>query len=1045
MLWYGHPVPGDEAALPPGLYEQIITRRFERALIQLGERAQSSALGPADAASYLVEHLRVALGRALHALGSSESAESLPKQIRLANEVLTLLEGRAPGAVLTHEDAVADQARLLTAVLQEHGGGLVGQMQAPLRPHMPLSQNALLSNAPHEPSLSAELKRELESADRVDLLCAFIVWSGVRVLIEPLKRLRERGVPVRVITTTYTGTTELRALEALREAGAEIKVSYDTRSTRLHAKAWLFERASGFSTAYIGSSNLSHSAIHEGLEWNVRLSAVISPDLLQRFRATFATYWADVHFEPYELERFATAIKQERGGGNQHLLLFDLKPYPFQQAILERLAVERERHGRWRNLLVAATGTGKTVISAFDYRRVVEAWGRGRLLFVAHRREILEQSLFTFRSVLRDGTFGDLLVGGTTPGQSEHLFASIQTLAGQNLSKLDPTYYDVVIVDEFHHAEAPTYRRLLERLKPRLLLGMTATPERTDSLDVTHWFEGHIAVELRLWDALQQGLLCPFQYFGIADDVDLAQLEWRRGGYDQAALSKLYTGNDARVAKVIRALTDLVHDPLGMRALGFCVSVEHARYMARSFNAAGIPAEAVSGGTPDAERAAALRRLKQRAVNVVFSVDLFNEGIDVPEVDTVLFLRPTESATVFLQQLGRGLRHAEGKGGLTVLDFIGQQHRQFRFEPRFAALTRSRGRELERQVLDQFPYLPAGCSIQLDRVAREVVLNNLRTALRGQQSAILTADLRRLGDVSLTTFLRETSRDLSDVYRLGLGWSGLRRLAGFGPPPGPEEIALARAVGRLLHMEDQERTSYYIGVLSQDRPPAVGTLSVRQQRLIQMLLLDLWGPAPAFETLDAALQALWSHPAIREELVQLLTVLGDTSVHTTRDAALGPDVPLLTHARYTRQAILASVGDSTVQEPRTWREGVRYIAPAKADVFLVTLRKTPDRFSPSTMYRDYALSPTRFHWESQSTTSVGSPTGQRYIHHAQQGSAIYLFAREESDSAGGGTMAYLFLGQARYVSHEGERPMAITWELEAPIPPDFFQEARAAA
>jgi superfamily II DNA or RNA helicase len=235
-----------------------------------------------------------------------------------------------------------------------------------------------------------------------------------------------------------------------------------------------------------------------------------------------------------------------------------------------------ERHDRWCNLIVAATGTGKTVVAALDYKRIAESWRGASLLFVAHRQEILEQSRRLFRHVLRNGAFGELLVGGNRPLEGRHVFASVQSLAHVGLGSIQPDAYDVVIIDEFHHAEAPTYRRILEYLKPRLLLGLTATPERADTKDILQWFGGKIAVELRLWDALDQGLLCPFQYFGIADEVDLSQLQWKRTGYDTAALSALYTANDFRTGKIVRAVRDLISDPMAMRALGF-VSASNMR------------------------------------------------------------------------------------------------------------------------------------------------------------------------------------------------------------------------------------------------------------------------------------------------------------------------------------------------------------------------------------------------------------------------------------------------------------------------------------
>lgn len=336
----------------------------------------------------------------------------------------------------------------------------------------------------------------------------------------------------------------------------------------------------------------------------------------------------------------------------------------FVEEMLEKLAVERDRHHRYKNLVVAATGTGKTIVAALDYKRLRDRDGDLRLLFVAHRQEILKQSLGAFRQVLRSGDFGELYVDGHRPDEWRHVFASVQSLAQADLEQVDPSAFDVVIVDEFHHAAAPTYRRLLERLfqldaalapphPPRILLGLTATPERTDAEDILHYFDNHIAVELRLWEALERGLLCPFQYFGLHDNTDLSSVRWSRKGYDTAELERVYTGDHARVNLVLAQVSQKHRHAATMRALGFCVSIAHAQFMAQRFTEAGLPSLAVSKDTDSHSRAEALTSLRAGLLRALFAVDLFNEGVDLPEVDTLLFLRPTESALVFLQQTGR--------------------------------------------------------------------------------------------------------------------------------------------------------------------------------------------------------------------------------------------------------------------------------------------------------------------------------------------------------------------------------------------------------
>ncbi|HZU14506.1 MAG TPA: DUF3427 domain-containing protein [Chloroflexota bacterium] len=1018
----------DGATLPPGLYEQLLTE----ALLSRVPRDRSELRDLVPESSHL---LTLQVARALNRALSSTRLD-MAQSVALCNQLLIeISQSDAVGAVVPG-DRIPSPAELLTAIRPPLSN--VAQPSAWPRPETPLSEDALLVNAPHEPTLAAELRTEILSADGVDLLCAFIVWNGIRIFRQQLEEVAQRGVPIRVITTTYTGTTEPRALDELARIGAEIKVSYDTRATRLHAKAWLFERASGFSTAYIGSSNLTHSALHQGLEWNVRLTQARSPALLDRFRAAFETYWSDAHFRAYRPDEFAVAVQRTHNDSSTEYTPFDIVPFEYQRAMLDTLEAERMRHGRWRNLVVAATGTGKTIVAALDYKRVAEQWKDASLLFVAHRQEILEQSRHLFRNVLRDGSFGELMVGGQRPLHGRHVFASIQSLSHADLASMPRDAYDVVIVDEFHHAEAPTYRRLLEHIEPRLLLGLTATPERADQGDILRWFDGHIAVDLRLWEAIDQGLLCPFQYFGVADDVDLSALEWKRTGYDTHALSSLYTANEFRTAKILQAVHDVVSDQSQMRALGFCVSVEHADYMATSFTKAGIPSCAVTGGTAPAERARIIKRLRSREINTIFTVDVFNEGVDIPELDTILLLRPTESVTVFLQQLGRGLRLSEGKAGLTVLDFIGQQRREFRFGPRFQALTDLSAKELPNAVEHGFPYLPSGCYIQLDRVATRIVLDNLRQVSQGGRD-LLVRELRGLGDVSLAEFLKGTGRSLDDIYRWTRpGWMNLRRDAGLRAPARDDgDLALTRAVGRMTYVDDRERLDKYRTWLVRPEPPSISALSERDIRLLNMLHVDLQRGTPPTSLADS-LARLWPHEGLRLELAEVLGVLAaqtDTLAIEDRSSF----EPLAVHARYSRDEVLAALGAATPERPRPLREGVMWAEQANADIFFVTLRKSDKHFSPTTMYRDYAISPWLFHWESQSTTSVASPTGQRYINHAARGSRVLIFARELP------TQPFVYLGPATHVRHEGDRPISIVWQLEWEIPPLFFLAARAAS
>lgn len=937
----------DTDGLRPGPRDHLMTRALARLLEQVDPAFwQDVSLDPAEGPERLARHAMAEIARRL-ALDDTADGQ--------AGTVNELLRQVAADEESWENAEVVLPARVLAGIKARSS---LGQpMDLPPLPATPFSQSDLLVNAEGQPNIGSELKAELASADSVALICAFVIWTGVRHLRDPLAEVIRRGGRVRVITTTYMGATEKRAVDELFNLGAEIRVALDARTTKLHAKAWLLDRESGLTTAFVGSSNLSHTALFDGLEWNVRLSSMDASHVIDRVRMMFESHWGSEHFELYDPDVNGDELEQalrehdRRSLGETSTITFanlDVRPYPHQQRMLDALMVERDRHDRHRNLVVAATGTGKTVVAALDYRQLVDRHGDLSILFVAHREEILKQSLTTYRAVLRRGDFGEIHGAGRT-ATGRHVFAMIQSLHGARIGEMAPDAFDVVVVDEFHHAAADSYDRLLRHLQPRELVGLTATPERLDGRDVTDWFDHRIAVELRLWEAIDQGFLVPFQYFGVADGTDLRQLNWRRGGYAMEELSNLLTGDDIRVAKLLDAVQRLVLDPGRMRALGFCVSKEHARYMARKFSEAGLTSIALTGDDSGEVRDQALQRLRAGEIRCVFSVEVLGEGVDVPDVDTVMLLRPTASATVFTQQLGRGLRRARDKSSLTVIDLIGQQHREFRFDDRLRAILDPRRGKMIKQVEDDFPFLPAGCAVDLDRQSREIILDNLRSAVQRSRWATLVADLQGEDDeIQLRAFLHAHDHRLEDVYKSNRSWTALRRDSGrrTAAPQDPSfESQRLRAVSRIVHVDDPERIEFYWDILAEANAPRFGALDERHRRLIRMLCWNLGSGSSASDSLDGFLDALWREEAVRQELTELLEFADQESTTRSRPSPLPAEVPLVLHAKYTRADVSAALAIGDGLKPPPSREGLIATPDARYDAFFVDLQKAERDYS----------------------------------------------------------------------------------------------------
>ncbi|MEO8117935.1 MAG: DUF3427 domain-containing protein [Rhodoferax sp.] len=1045
-------VSGITMTFPQGLYDRLVYEDEIGELTSLSgqHRALFSAPTSHQRREQFIAELVHRLPELLDAASSglTDASEKAKAEIELIRQLLMKLRPRG------------EDQRLLAMPPQ-----LLKSVHAPNAdinfPTTGLRHPWLFTSARADPSLLNELRAELGSVDRVDILVSFITWSGVRKLLDVLTQvtaLDASGKPktqFRILTTTYIGATEIRAVDAFAKLpGFELRISLDGRRTRLHAKAWIFHRNSSFGTAFVGSANLSESALIGGIEWTVKFAQASGSSLFTAAVANFETLWNDREFQSYDpnneqhREALMRALAEERGYGNRANAAntnvvaiqtwFDLRPKSYQQEMLDRLAAER-RLGRRRNLIVAATGTGKTVVAAFDYLRLRDEEGTApRLLFIAHRSQILAQALSTYRQVLRDPAFGELLDGDNNPDQYEHVFATINTVHSRGLvAQLGADFWRIVVVDEAHHLPAATFDQFVKSVRPHYLLGLTATPERSDGQSLIQYFDsrpdGSPSVSLRLWDALDQQLLSPFEYYATADDTDLSAVQWGRG-VEIAQLSTIISGNDVRAKTVVIAISTYVSDLNALKGLAFCVSVAHAVFMAAFFGRSGLPAVALSGKDSQEARAAAVQRLRSGEIKIICSCDVFNEGIDIPEANAVFLLRPTQSPVIFQQQIGRGLRLAKGKDVCLILDFVGLHNADFRFDVLLRSITGMSRRQIEDAVANGFSTLPAGVHIQFDRVARNRVLDNLRLALNLNVVRLCTeltawASLKNDGPVSLRNFLLECQLELSDIYTGGSNarsWSSLKRRAGLEMSAvGERESDIARRVFSILHADDPSLLNAWLDAF--DGKPANMTR-------VQMLAHQLLPSRKELVTPEAFLALLKRNPVVLAELRELSEVLRERSALMPIHLPATPDSwTLALHGRYTRAEVLTAVGHANSFVRPLSDGGCLPLEENKIEILFVTLDKS-EGFAEHVQYKDYSISPELFHWQTQNKAGANNMSGRRYIESPGNGWTFQLFVRENND------VAYVAVGPVQLASHEGDRPISITWRLDSPLTAELFRK-----
>lgn len=1070
----------------PGVYEMLVSTAIERKLSSLPSDKfliQKNDIDSAESCKMLADYLAEAVCAILkNYFRDQNPSKSISAQVEVVNRVLQFIESEwKDDNVATADYQLSDESKLsfLRGIYSKIGYS--DEQIAQQAKNHPLSgyRVSSLFTGGNDISIDDEIKRDIQTADRIDFVVSFIKFEGLRLIYQYLKDfLGREGARLRILTTTYMGATDPKAIRKLYDlknyGDVKIRASFNNNQERLHAKAYIFSRDSGFDTAYIGSSNLSRSALTKGLEWNMRVTSIENGHIINKTKATFDSYWNSDDFEPIDTEErlnaFENAIWEQthRGGSDsgdesQYLIRFERKTH--QIKVLEKLQFERNHMHSFKNLIIAATGTGKTAISAFDFKDynkicLTEKGRKARLLFIAHREKILKQARSTFRSVMVDANFGEIWTGRISPsaaGNLDQLFMTIQTLNNNwnTFDWLGADYYDYVVIDEVHHSRAGSYREVFSRFSPEIFIGLTATPERMDGREIKPDFNNRFAAEIRLQEALDQRLLSPFDYFCITDDsVDLSLVPCNGDTYDKGLLNQLYkTHNIQRFNLIQRALENYVTNPHECKAVCFCAGIEHAELMAEMFVRTGYKAKSVtSHNSSDIDRLAG--ELARGEINYLCVADILNEGIDIPEIDTVMFLRPTESLTVFLQQLGRGLRLADGKTCLTVLDFVAQANKSYNYERRFRALIGRTTKSISHEITHGFKFLPRGCSITMERQAQEYILQNINEAifnLRRLRQEVGSFEHNTGRALTLRNFLDNFGLDIRRIFKTPGSWARLKALAGkadatFDADSKYVEL-LEGGLSRLYHTNSYDYLTFLNSLIANNFK--LDSTTDRERRFSKMLYYTIWlDPiekvnskyGTRFETIENAISSLREQPWIIEDLQALIDLRIENLSKTTRWFDVTDDASIELYGCYSADEIHLLLED----KPGRWQVlGTQYNRDKKFAMVFVTLNKSDKEYSPSTLYEDYAISQHQFHWQSMNKTQADSEEGQRIINQRQNGWKYILFVRDTKTDEYGLTNGYYCLGEMDFHSSHGECPMNVVWNMHEPIPGFILESAKA--
>ena len=929
--------------------------------------------------------------------------------------------------------------------------------------------NELISNS-EERNFLEELRISLKTCKSFYFSVAFINFSGIQLILDDLKKLEKRKIKGSIITSTYLNFTEPYALKKLKEFdNINLKIFVTDEIGRgFHSKAYIFEYEDYYKI-YIGSSNLTQSALKSNEEWNVKTiskkGSKFQLQVMDKYMSIFEeTKVVDDKFL-VDYENFISELKKAKESSSITKFISEqvkIEANSMQRKALENLKRLRE-HGGEKSLVIAATGTGKTYMSAFD----VKQFNPKRMLFIVHREDILRKAMSDYRKVI-DGKSVGLFTGTCKDYDKDFIFATIQSISSY-FNEFDKKHFDYIVIDEAHHASSETYQRVLEYFKPKFLLGMTATPERAEGNDIFPIFDNNISLEIRLNEALEAELVVPFHYFGI---TDIKSIDYRKISNDIDKIAQMLQVNE-RVDFIIEKMKFYGHDGEKRKCIGFCANIEHAKYMAEEFNMRGIKSIALTGGDKVSKRIKEMNNVQdeENELEVIFTVDIFNEGVDIPAVNLVLMLRPTESSIIFIQQLGRGLRKFRGKQFLTVLDFIGNHNKSFLIAMALSGARYYDKDSLKVSIATDFINVPGCTNIQMDEISKEQILKQIETEdfnskrylkeeyyefkkVRGGNIVNLLTDyflyegapnplkfIKATKSKTYLGFLIEVEKNYIDknILENELFKNVLKDVSAKLPIKRPYEFLILRylinADGKGVtktvlkneiekHIEflDDETFDYTLRCLTGDyyskKESNYNFIKFIGERIVMCDEVK--------EVIVETRYKKYIDDCINYGLLLYERVFGEKNY----------GVPFLKlYNQYTRDDVVRV----TNSEKKFGAYSMSGLHNNNDEWFLFVDLHKEDDIKDSIKYNDKFISRGVFQWESPNNMILGSDRGRKLVNNVEKDVKLYLFIRKYK-KIDGVVEPYIYIGQGDTIWYEGEKPIKVHLKLRNKVPNKLYTE-----